>query len=75
MRQDGVWHARMVALFCWPFELPPLNELYMGKLVRSGMANSVNPDLQEQSDLGLHYLPSGYEMTFSYFSLKAIKSE
>ena len=28
-------HARMVALPCLPFELSPLNELYMGKLVRS----------------------------------------
>ena len=28
-------HEKMVALPCWPFELSPLNELYMGKLVRS----------------------------------------
>ena len=31
--QDGVSHARIVALSCWP-ELSPLNELYRGNLVR-----------------------------------------
>ena len=25
----------IIALTCWPFEISPLNELYMGKLVRS----------------------------------------
>ena len=27
-------HAIMVVPHSWPFELSPLNELYMGKLVR-----------------------------------------
>ena len=31
--QDGVSHAVMVVPPCCPFELSPLNELYMGKLV------------------------------------------
>ena len=63
-------HARMVALPCWPFDLSPLNELYIG--IVCGLSSSHTLcDILMIFGIHVYHVKTGCHMQKWLFSLAA----